>query len=117
MLVRLRMYLAMDWPVFPCRASPPNEKGPLTVHGFKDASLDPDVIGKWAEQNPDCAWGTPTSSDRAAVDVDPRHGGHETWEALLKVCPFILAASGLGGEDGWRGGPVAARGHRVQEII
>ena len=36
--------LLRGWPVFPCK---PANKQPLTEHGVKDASTDPDVIRAW----------------------------------------------------------------------
>jgi hypothetical protein len=35
--------LATRVPVFPCD----KDKRPFTVHGFKDASTDPDLIRRW----------------------------------------------------------------------
>jgi hypothetical protein len=76
----LQFYLAHSFKLFPC--SHLNKK-PLTPHGFKDASNDHDTIAKWHAQHPDCAWGTPTSSEYAVVDIDPRNGGNETWAGLI----------------------------------
>jgi hypothetical protein len=43
---------AKDKPVFPCR---PNGKEPLTINGFKDASVDRAVVlhwwGRWPDAN------------------------------------------------------------------
>jgi putative DNA primase/helicase len=42
-------YASRGWPVFPCRA---NNKRPLTEHGVKDASVEPDIIRGWWKQWP-----------------------------------------------------------------
>jgi len=114
------MYLALGWPLFPCRSSPSgqlnkdgtpkrDEKAPLTLHGFKDATLDRSTIEAWAKANPNCAWGTPTSAERAAVDVDPRHGGYETLKALTDahgpMPETIITETGGGGLHIWMSFP------------
>ncbi|MCA9726035.1 MAG: bifunctional DNA primase/polymerase [Candidatus Eisenbacteria bacterium] len=66
------------WAVFPVRMQ---GKAPLTEHGYKDATTDPDAIAEWAARWPGCNWGTPTP---LVLDVDPRSGGLESlseWEA------------------------------------
>jgi hypothetical protein len=76
-LEQLKVYVDfLRWPVFPCHAQGSKVKAPLTVHGHKDASLDWQQIEEWYKLYPNCAWGVPTSAERAALDVDPRHGGH-----------------------------------------
>ncbi|WP_067481879.1 bifunctional DNA primase/polymerase [Actinomadura hibisca] len=87
-------YAAIGWPVFPCR---PNGKAPLAehldhsdhvvgaVHGFHDATTDPDVIrswwGRWPTAN--LAWptGEPTG-DVLDIDVRPTGSG---WAALNRL--------------------------------
>ena len=52
-------------------------------------------IAKWHAEFPDCAWGVPTSAERAVVDSDPRNGGDESLAALtaqhgpLPPCPKV----------------------------
>jgi hypothetical protein len=79
-IVSARTYLALGWALLPCS---PKTKAPLTPHGFKDASLDEAQIQHWLTEHPGCAWGCPTSSERAVIDIDPRNGGDNTWKALL----------------------------------
>jgi len=43
-------YAQAAWPVFPCA---PEEKFPVTRHGFLDATTDPDKITWWWSRNPD----------------------------------------------------------------
>lgn len=47
----------IGWPVFPLR---PRGKSPLTAHGFKDATRDPDQIRAWWTEWPDANIGIPT---------------------------------------------------------
>jgi hypothetical protein len=54
-------------PVFPCRA---DNKAPLTPHGFKDATTDPDLITAWWSRWPDALVGVPTGINFVALDVD-----------------------------------------------
>jgi hypothetical protein len=83
MLKSLKFYSTLGWALFPCfsKEPVPNPKKPLakspyTEHGFKDASLDWGQVVEWYWKYPNCAWGTPTSAERAVLDVDPRHNGH-----------------------------------------
>jgi hypothetical protein len=58
--------------IFPVKA---NAKTPLTAHGFKDASADPDQIAEWKQQFPGCNWGAPTGEANGFVvlDLDAKH--------------------------------------------
>lgn len=58
-------------PVFPIR---PREKRPLTRHGFKDATTDPDIIAAWFDQWPDANLGIPTGIAFDVVDIDGTEG-------------------------------------------
>ena len=42
-------YAELGYPVFPCVSG---DKTPLTTHGYKDASTDPDQIDRWWTQKP-----------------------------------------------------------------
>ena len=74
-------YAAMGLPVFPCA---PKTKKPITAHGFKDASTDPDQVRRWWTDEPNANIGMPTGapSGTVIVDVDPRHNGEESIEEL-----------------------------------
>ncbi len=58
---------AAGWAVFPCK-----DKRPLTAHGLKDASADPEQINAWWAENPGAQIGLPTGKNVNAfvLDVD-----------------------------------------------
>jgi RecA-family ATPase len=72
-------------PVFPCR---PNDKTPVTRHGFKDASKDATQIRRWAAEVRNANWAMPTGAASGIfvldVDIRPDEGkaGDETLAAL-----------------------------------
>jgi hypothetical protein len=69
-------------PVFPVKL----DKTPLTPHGFKDATTDEAQIVRWWTDHPGAGIGMPTGATTGLVvlDVDPRHGGDESLELLIK---------------------------------
>ncbi|HXQ49310.1 MAG TPA: bifunctional DNA primase/polymerase, partial [Thermoplasmata archaeon] len=71
-----------DRPVFPVKL----DKTPHTPHGFKDATADEAQIWRWWTEFPDAGIGMPTGAVTGFVvlDVDPRHGGDESLEQLVK---------------------------------
>jgi len=52
--------------IFPCG----DNKSPLTPHGFKDASTDPDLITAWWARWPDALIGVPTGVKFVVLDID-----------------------------------------------
>lgn len=66
-----------------------------------NASSDPEQIAKWAEWNSN--WGVVTGevSDVFVVDIDPTHGGFETWDALVaqhgEPLKTVTTRTGTGG--------------------
>lgn len=60
-------YASWGWPVFPCR---PRGKAPLTRHGFKDATTDPDKIRAWWRSTPTANIGLPTGGAFDVIDID-----------------------------------------------
>lgn len=64
-------------PVFPLQ---PGGKVPLTPHGYKDASRDPEQIAAWWSQWPDANIGLPCGEVVGfdVLDVDEKAGGVET---------------------------------------
>jgi hypothetical protein len=67
--------LARQLPVFPCD----NDKRPLTAHGFKDASIDPDTINQWWTRWPDALIGVPTGLKFCVIDADLQHPEAQQW--------------------------------------
>ncbi|MBK4735838.1 bifunctional DNA primase/polymerase [Noviherbaspirillum pedocola] len=72
--------------VFPCK---PEGKKPLTLHGFKDASVNPEQVDAWWDKWPEANIGMATgivdgNKQLIVVDVDPRNGGEEGLFALEK---------------------------------
>jgi putative DNA primase/helicase len=56
-------------PVFPCKV----DKKPYTANGFKNASIDPDVIVRWWQTWPDALVGVPTGIRFVVLDLDLQH--------------------------------------------
>jgi hypothetical protein len=111
-------YAAHGWPVFPlhsirndgrCTCSDPDECGtnagkhPRTEHGLHDATVDEAQICKWWRRWPNANIGVPTgaASGLMVLDIDPRHGGSESLEVLLrKFGPLPNTLEQLTGGDG-----------------
>jgi hypothetical protein len=64
----IQMYLARDWRLLVCK---PRSKEPLTAHGVKDATSDPEVIAEWRRRWPDANWAVATGRPGPmALDID-----------------------------------------------
>ena len=77
-------YAAQGWPVFPCN---PLDKRPLTPHGFKDATTDPEQIKAWWTRWPNAMVGVPmgAATGTFCVDLDRKPNepdGVATWAKL-----------------------------------
>jgi Bifunctional DNA primase/polymerase, N-terminal len=81
--------------LFPCR---PDNKRPLTSHGFKDASRDPAVISKWWTRWPDALIGVPTGPKFVVLDLDLQHQEARQWydqaRAILPLTRTHITRSG-----------------------
>src|SRR5262245_10201053 len=66
-----------DTSVFPCG----EDKRPLTVSGFKDASADPHVIHEWWTRWPNALIGVPTGVKFVVIDIDLEHDAAKQWLA------------------------------------
>ena len=91
-------YAQIGWPVLPlhwiakqkCSCGKPdcNSQGkhPLTKHGVKDASLDINIISAWFLKYPLANIGIATGkvSGVLALDIDPRHGGDDSLDIIVK---------------------------------
>ena len=81
---------ARGWFVFPVR-----DRRPLTPHGYKDGSTDPEQIAAWAERWPGCSWGIDLGrSGLVVLDVDVKGGkpGMAELEKLLPELPETYTA-------------------------
>jgi len=70
-------------PVSPCINKPghDDDKKPLTPHGFKDASTDPNIVHEWWTRWPNALIGVPTGEKFVVVDVDLQHSDAQRWLA------------------------------------
>lgn len=106
-------YAAIGFWIFPvhsiragrcsCRNPKCTRKGkhPLTKNGFKDATLDEATIrawwATWQDANIGCATG---ASGLVGIDIDPRHGGDESWRDLKPDKVSLETAIALTGGGG-----------------
>lgn len=111
-------YALRGWAVSPLR---PQSKEPLTAHGYKDATVDPQTIARWWQACPDANVGIATGgvSGVVVLDVDPRAGGDESLrdlEARFGPLPdTVTALTGGGGQHYYFALPqgAAVRSRRV----
>lgn len=77
-------------PVFPCR---PNEKAPLTAHGFRNATTDIEIVTKWWRRWPAANIGVPTGlqSTFDVLDVDYLGPQENGYGALRRIRDLGLA--------------------------
>lgn len=93
-----KQFLKQGQPVFPCRASGPRVKTPLTKHGLHEASLDrADVKAWWQKYGSDAAIGIPTGIIWDVLDVDIKEGADGRIHlpylqrlGLLDGCKFVV---------------------------
>jgi replicative DNA helicase len=71
-------YAAKGYEVFPLRP----DKVPYTANGMKDATSDIVAVEQMWRQHPEALIGCRVPIDGLLFDIDPRHGGHKTWQAL-----------------------------------
>jgi hypothetical protein len=87
-------YAEMGYPVFPCA---PGGKSPLTEHGFRDATVDPEQIERWWTQHPSANIGIPTEG-LVVIDID---GEGNPWpvdpERMLDLAAGPMALTPRGG--------------------
>jgi hypothetical protein len=60
----------------------PADKAPLTEHGMRDATTDTNQIAAWWNRYPTALIGCRIPQHLVILDIDPRHGGHDTWNEL-----------------------------------
>lgn len=83
----VKYYLLGGLEIFPCKK---NKKEPLTLHGYKDASLDEKVVNDWWDKYPNANIGLPTGkvNNLVVVDVDVKNdaGGMDSLKQLEDEC-------------------------------
>lgn len=96
-------YARRGWQVF---ALAPGQKIPRKgTRGVLDATTDEDVIANWWRAVPDANIGIAcgAASDLLVIDIDPRHDGDKSFEALKAihgdVPPTVAVATGGGGDQ------------------
>lgn len=84
-------YIRQGISVFPCAKK---SKTPLTIHGFKDASVDPQQIHRWWARNPFANLGCPTGIYFDVIDIDGP-AGYEAFAEMRaeNLIPPILGRS------------------------
>lgn len=90
---------------------PLNGKIPLTPHGVKDATGDPDQLMDWWARWPDANVGARVNRGHVVLDIDPRNGGDDTWDQLTaghELPDTLSVRTGSGGRHYWFRLPVTA---------
>ena len=93
-------YTGLGWKIFPCV---PREKRPLTTHGVKDATNDPDTIRAWWEKWPDAniglACGQTSGVYVVDIDVNEKKGidGYASLKGLGLLPKTIVQDTPSGG--------------------
>ncbi len=74
--VRYANYGFLIFPVSPA------DKAPLNPHGMNEGTTNLATIADWWARWPDALIGCRIPEDVVVLDIDPRHGGDTTWQAL-----------------------------------
>jgi Bifunctional DNA primase/polymerase, N-terminal len=72
-------YAQRGFQVFPLNA----DKEPLTTNGMTDATSDMATVRDWWARHPKALIGCRVPQNIIILDTDPRHGGLDTWHALI----------------------------------
>ena len=96
-------YARLGWHVFPLKPQAKEPLGRLVPRGMLDATTSEEVIGRWWRAAPTAGIGIALApSGLVALDIDPRNGGVETWDALQadhgSLRSEVMAYTGGGGE-------------------
>jgi len=82
--------------VFPCD---PEDKSPLTTHGFHDATTNAEIIHAWDWS--DALIGAAIGEGQVVIDVDPRNGGDDTLALFPKLPRTRTTKTRSGGRHYW----------------
>lgn len=63
-------------------------KHPKTANGHKDATTNPEQVSLWLQTSTNFGISC-EASDLLVLDIDPRNGGLESWDKLLRVAPEL----------------------------
>lgn len=96
-------YARLGWHVFPLKPNAKEPLGRLVPRGMLDATTAEETIGRWWRAAPTAGIGIALApSGLVALDIDPRNGGVETWDALQadhgSLRSEVMAYTGGGGE-------------------
>lgn len=96
-------YASLGWKVFPLEPRAKVPMGRLASRGMLDATTDQDMIRAWWRAAPEAGIGIAlAASGLAAIDIDPRNGGTETFDDLQaahgSLRSDVCAYTGGGGE-------------------
>jgi hypothetical protein len=102
-LAYAQAYARLGWHVLPLVPGTKVPLGRLVPRGMLDASSEAATIARWWAQAPDAGIGIALAqSGLVAVDVDPRNGGTESFDALQaergSLRSDVMAFTGGGGE-------------------
>lgn len=97
--VAAHRYALHGFPVGPLHG-----KIPLTSHGMKDFTTDPEQVQRWWAQYPGANIGVRPPVGWVVLDIDPRNGGADTWQQINHghtLPATIVTCTGSGGWHWW----------------
>ena len=83
-------YAASGLEIFPVDPATKAPLGTLAHNGMKSATTNPETITAWWTARPDALIGARIPKHLIVLDIDPRHGGLETWARILDQSPQPL---------------------------
>jgi hypothetical protein len=78
-------YATAGFLVFPLNRKLPAISKEAGGHGMKDGTTDLETVRRWWTERPWANIGCRVAEDQALIDVDPRHGGDQTWAKLQET--------------------------------